>query len=137
MTSHTVYSKPPDGDARAGISPPDVAHLGYVIEADGLRLYFTGDPINTFSEHDGLVEAVAALKPDIGFMTTHPTEGEFPFFDGCVSMAKRIGLKTVVPAHRSCFVKRDYDPKEWAAKFSPDGPRPFIIPWNSHTIYAK
>lgn len=134
MTAHAVYAKPPGGDPRAGIKPPDVTHLGYVIEAGEVRLYFSGDEINTFADLDDLVNPVAALHPDIGFITTHPTEGEFPFFDGSVLMARRIGLKTVVPAHYACFVKRDYDPRKWAAQFPPDGPEPLIIPPNSHIV---
>ncbi len=135
ITVHAVYAKPPEGDPSADIGPPDVTHLGYVISGDGVNLYFSGDPINNFAEHDDLISAVAAHRPDVGFLTNHPTEGEFPFFDGCVKMAMRIGLKHVVPAHRSCFVTRDYDPEEWASNFPPDGPEPLIIERNSHIIY--
>jgi L-ascorbate metabolism protein UlaG (beta-lactamase superfamily) len=135
MTVHAVYAKPPDGDPAADIRPPDVTHLGYVIEIEGLRLYVSGDPINTFAEHAELVGAVAALKPDIGFLTNHPTEGEFPFFAGCVKMAQGTRLKHAVPAHRACFVKRDYDPQAWAAQFPADGPKPLIIPRNTSIVY--
>lgn len=135
MRLYAVYAKPPEGDPAAGISPPDVTHLGYVIETDGLKLYFSGDPINTFAERDDLIQPIAALKPDIGFLTNHPSEGEFPFYDGCVKMAQRIGLKHAVPSHRACFVKRDYEPREWAARFPVDGSKPLIIPRNSHIIY--
>lgn len=136
MTAHVVYAKPPGGDPKTGIAAPDVDHLGYVIETDGGKLYFSGDPINNFADNDDLVEAVANLKPDVGFLTTHPAEGEFPFFDGSVKMATRIGLSTAVPAHYACFVKRDYDPAEWAAQFPSDGPKPLIIPRNSHALYS-
>ena len=132
---HAFYSKPPAGDSAAGIQPPRVAHLGYVIEMEGIRLYYTGDAINTFADHEELIAPIAALKPDIGFLTTHPTEGEFPFFEGSVLLAQKLGLKTVVPSHYACFVKRDYDPQVWASLFPADGPRPLIIPWNSHIIY--
>lgn len=132
---HAVYAKPPDGDPSADIAPPDVTHLGFVIVCDGVRLYFSGDPINNFAEHDELISAVAAHKPDIGFLTNHPSEGEFPFFDGCVKMATRIGLKHAVPAHRACFVKRDYDPKEWTSHFPDAGPKPLIIERNTHVVY--
>ena len=135
MTAHAVYAKPPDGDPAAQIAPPDVTHLGYVIESDGPTLYFIGDPINTFAEHDQLIQAVADHQPEIGFLTNHPSEGEFPFYDGCRKMAQRIGLRHVVPAHYACFVKRDYDPKDWAAQFSDTGPQPLIIPRNSQIIY--
>ena len=135
LTVHAVYAKPPDGDASADIAPPDVTHLGYVIASNGVTLYFSGDPINNFAEHDALISVVAAYKPDIGFLTNHPTEGEFPFYDGCVKMATRIGLKHAVPVHRACFVTRDYDPNEWASNFPSDGPEPLIIERNSHIIY--
>lgn len=135
MKGYAVYAKPPQGDPKSGINPPDVTHLGYIIEADAIKLYFSGDEINTFADIDELVKPIADLHPDIGFITTHPTEGEFPFFEGSVKMAKRIGLKTVVPAHYSCFVKRDFDPNKWAEGFPSDGPKPLIIPPNSHVIY--
>ena len=135
LTVHAVYAKPPEGDASTDIDPPDVTHLGYVIVSNGVTLYFSGDPINNFAEHDELISAVAAHKPDVGFLTNHPTEGEFPFYDGCVKMATRIGLKHAVPAHRACFVTRDYDPNEWAANFPAGSPEPLIIQRNSYTIY--
>jgi L-ascorbate metabolism protein UlaG (beta-lactamase superfamily) len=135
MRAHAVWAKPPGGDPAAGIAPPDVAHLGYVLEAGAVRLYLTGDPIRTFAEHDDLVGAVAALAPQVGFMTTHPTEGEFPLFDGCAAMARRTGLARVVPVHRACFVKRDYDPEAWAAHFPAGGPAPLIIPRDSHMLF--
>jgi hypothetical protein len=99
-----------------------------------MRLYNGGDAVNTFAEHDEMVAPIAALKPDVGFLTTHPTEGEFPFFEGSVLLAQRLGLKTVVPSHYACFVKRTYDPQAWASLFPAEGPQPLIIPWNSHVI---
>ncbi|HRJ44343.1 MAG: MBL fold metallo-hydrolase [Caldilineaceae bacterium] len=134
---HAVYAKPPVGDPDAGISPPDVTHLGYVLIVDGVRLYFSGDPIHTFADHPALLQPIADLQPHIGFLTTHPSEGEFPFFAGCVKMAQAIGLRHAVPAHRACFVKRDYDPDQWAAHFPSPGPLPLIIPYNSHILYPS
>ena len=136
FTVHAVYAKPPAGDPSADIGAPDVTHLGYVIVSNGLTLYFSGDPINNFAEHDDLISAVAAHQPDIGFLTNHPTEGEFPFYDGCVKMATRIGLKHAVPVHRACFVTRDYDTAEWASNFPAGGPEPLIIERNSYIVYS-
>jgi L-ascorbate metabolism protein UlaG (beta-lactamase superfamily) len=135
MVAHAVYAKPPEGDPERGIKPPDVTHLGYVVEAGPVRVYISGDPIHTFPDLDALVQPVAALKPDIGLLTTHPSEGEFPFFEGSARMAQQIGLKTAVPAHYDCFVKRTYDPHEWAAQLPPGGPQPRIIPYNAWTVY--
>jgi L-ascorbate metabolism protein UlaG (beta-lactamase superfamily) len=132
---HAFYSKPPAGDPEAGIHSPDVTHLGYVIEMEGVKLYFTGDPINTFADLDELIAPIAALEPDIGFLTVHPTEGEFPFFAEGILLARKLGLKTAVPSHYACFVKRTFDPQAWAALFPASGPRPLIIPRNSHIVY--
>jgi L-ascorbate metabolism protein UlaG (beta-lactamase superfamily) len=137
MKAHAVYAKPPTGDPDADIGPPDVTHLGFVVEADGVSVYFSGDPINTFGDHEALVGAVADLDPDIGFLTNHPTEGEFPFFEGSVDMAFGIGLTHVGPAHYQCFVTRNYDPSKWAAQFPDEGPRPIVIPHNSHIVYPS
>ena len=135
MTTHAVWAKPEQGDPSHGIEPPDVRHLGYVVEAGTVRIYISGDCINTFAEQEGLLQPIAELKPDIGFLTTHPVEGEFPFFNGSVKMAEELGLKAAVPAHYECFVKRTYDPKEWAKLFPTDGPKPVIIPYNSAIVY--
>jgi len=132
---HAFYSKLPDGDPAAGIPPANGIHLGYVIEIGGIRVYNSGDLINNFADHDELIAPIAALKPEVGMLTTHPTEGEFPFFDGSVRMAVKLGLKAAIPAHYACFARRTYDPTEWAALFPADGPRPLIIPWNTHIIY--
>jgi len=135
VTVHAFYSKPPEGDPAAGIRPPDVTHLGYVIEMEGIKLYVTGDAINTLAEHDELLAPIAALQPDIGFLTTHPTEGEFPFFEGSIKLAQKLGLKAAAPSHYACFARRTFDPQAWAALFPPDGPKPLVIPWNSSIIY--
>jgi L-ascorbate metabolism protein UlaG (beta-lactamase superfamily) len=136
MRAHAVWAKPPHGAPEDGIKAPDVAHLGYVVDVGDHRVYISGDPINTFADHDELLDPIAALKPDIGFLTTHPSEGEFPFFEGSAKMATKLGLKTAVPAHYQCFVKRNYDPQEWASHLPADGPQPLIIPYNEAVIYT-
>ena len=135
LVVHAVYSKPPEGDPDEGIEPPNAVHLGFVIEIEGIRIYVTGDAINNLADREDLVAPVAALKPDIGFLTTHPTEGEFPFFEGSISLAQKLGLKVAVPSHYACFAKRTFDPQDWAALFPADGPKPLVIPWNSHVVY--
>lgn len=135
ITIHATWSKPPQGDPAAGIRSPDVTHLGYVLETEGVVLYNSGDLINTFADHDELIADVAGFHPQIGFLTTHPTEGEFPYFEGSATMARKIGLRTVVPSHYQCFTARNYDPEAWAAQFKEGDPEPLIIPWNSHILY--
>jgi L-ascorbate metabolism protein UlaG (beta-lactamase superfamily) len=137
VTVHVVWAKPPGGAPADNIKAPDVAHLGFVVEIGGTRVYISGDPINTFANYDELTQPIARLQPDIGFFTTHPTEGEFPFFDGSVKMVQRTGVKTAVPAHYQCFVKRNYDPADWDAQFPSDEVERLIIPYNSSVIYRK
>lgn len=134
MTAHAVYAKPPEGLPGDGIAPPDVTHLGYVLAAGGVRVYISGDPVNTFAEHQVLLAPIRALAPDIGLLTNHPSEGEFPFFAGSAKMAAALGLKAAVPAHYACFVARNYDPQEWAAALA--GVEPLIIPYNQSAVYA-
>ena len=135
MRAHAVWAKPPDGAPEDGIAAPDVTHLGFVIEAGGKRIYVSGDPINTFAEHDELTVPIAALKPEIGFLTTHPDEGEFPYFDGSAKTAQKLGLKVAVPAHYACFVKRTYDPNKWAAEVEAQGIETIIIPYDGSLVY--
>ena len=135
MNATAVWAKPPAGDPAAEIKPPDVPHLGYVVEAGPIRVYVSGDPINTFADHDGLIHPIAELKPHIGLLTTHPSEGEFPFFAGSIETALKLGLEAAVPAHYSCFVTRDYDPGEWTAMFPDHGPEPIVIPYDGSILY--
>jgi L-ascorbate 6-phosphate lactonase len=133
--AHFTYSKPPAGDPRAKIKPPDVTHLGVVLALrPAVRLYVSGDCINTFAELDELVAPVRKLAPQIGFLTCHPTEGEFPFFDGCAKMAQRIGVKTAFPSHYQCFVKRNYDPVEWAKAFEGSGVEPRTVGYDASAL---
>ena len=84
-----------------------------------------------------MLQPIADLQPDIGLLTTHPIEGEFPYFEGSIKMALKLGLKAAVPAHYACFVKRTYDPQVWAAGFPENGAKPLIIPYNSAIVYSK
>jgi L-ascorbate metabolism protein UlaG (beta-lactamase superfamily) len=135
-TIHAVSSKPLAGDPEEDIPAPDVEHLGYVIEIGSVRVYVSGDLIHTFSRHDELLMPIIQLKPDIGILTTHPTEGEFPDFKGSLEMAVKLGLKIAVPAHYGCFVKRTFDPSIWASGFPQQDPKPIIIPYNEAIIYC-
>lgn len=132
---HAVWSKPPEGIAEDSIPIPDTEHLGYVIEMGRVRIYISGDIIRTFSKHDDLLSPIIKLKPDIGFLTTHPTEGEFPDFAGSVEMAVKLGLKNAVPSHYDCFIKRTFDPAVWASGFFQPNPKPIIIAYNESIIY--
>jgi len=132
---NAVWAKPPAGDPDSGIDIPDVQHIGYVVEAAGVRVYLSGDPINNFAEHEALLKPITDLQPDIGILTTHPTEGEFPFFSGSVETALQLALPAVVPAHYDCFTKRTFNPADWADLFPEEGPEPLIIPYNEAIVF--
>jgi|APSaa5957512622_1039677.scaffolds.fasta_scaffold11466_3 L-ascorbate metabolism protein UlaG (beta-lactamase superfamily) len=134
MKVHAVWSKPPQGIPENDINPPDVQHLGYVVDTGDVRLYVSGDNVNTFGDHEALCGPIRALKPDIGFITTHPNEGEFPFFDGAAKIGSEIGLKTAVPSHYQCFIKRNYDPEELRPHLG--NVELLIIPYNQAVVYA-
>ena len=133
-TADAVWAKPPEGDPDAGIAPPDVQHLGYILKSGPIGLYVSGDPINNFADQDDLLGAVASHAPQIGILTTHPDEGEFPFFEGSVDMALKLGLEVVIPSHYQCFVTRTYDPNKWAAGFPMEGPLPMILSYNQSVV---
>ena len=135
ITAHAVWAKITEGVYEEDIKPADVQHLGYVVELGSVRAYVSGDTFNTLPDHDEVLHPIAALRPDIGFLTTHPTEGEFPFFAGSVEMALKLGLRAAVPSHYGCFVTRTYDPEEWADGFPEHGPQPIVIPYNGSVIY--
>lgn len=136
VTVYAVWAKPPDGLPEDDIRPPDVQHLGFIVEVGKIRVYISGDPVNTFAEHEELLAPIRALKPHIGLLTNHPKEGEFPYFDGSAKIAVEVKLKTAVPAHYACFVSRDYDPKKWAAHLPANGPKPLIIGYNQSVVYS-
>ncbi len=131
-----VFSKPPFGDPVAVIPPADTEHLGFVVDFGGVRVYVSGDPIHNFAHNEALTSAVAELQPHVGLLTSHPSEGEFPFFDGCAELASKVGLRVAVPAHYECFRDRNYDPAEWqAAIASGGGPATHIIPRQEHSLF--
>ena len=134
-TAYTVWAKPPEGLPQDDIAPPDVQHLGYVVDMGGVKVYVSGDPVNTFANHEALIQPVKSLAPDIGLLTNHPNEGEFPYFDGVARIATSLGLRSAVPAHYGCFTGRNYDPADWAAHLPNDGPKPLIIGYNQSVVY--
>ena len=75
-----------------------------------------------------------ALAPEVGLLTTHPDEGEFPDLDGAAKLASRVGLAVAVPSHYGCFVQRTFDPADFAARLV--GVQGLEIPYNQSIVYA-
>jgi len=134
MTAHAVWSKPPEGDPERGIDGPGVQHLGFVVDTGPVRIYISGDNINSFADLPAMMDPVRALSPQVGCLTNHPDEGEFPYFADCGRIATGLGLRAAIPSHYQCFVTRDYDPHEWATHIAPPV-RPLIIAYNQSVVY--
>ena len=135
VTADVVWAKPPEGDPESGIDPLNVQHLGYVLTFGAAILWISGDPINNFADQDEILSTISRHDPDIGIITTHPSEGEFPFFPGAVETALKLGLRVVIPAHYQCFTKRNYDPSEFVTAFPEAGPFPLVLPYNSAIVH--
>ena len=54
------WSKPKDGDPAHGIDPPNVRHLGYLIDTGSARVYISGDCINTMAQANDLCDELGA-----------------------------------------------------------------------------
>ena len=136
MKVHAVWSKPPEGLPEDDIAPPDVQHLGYVVDAGGVRVYISGDPAHSFAEHESLLKPVRDLKPDVGLLTCRPERSEFPSFEGAAKIAVEIGLQAAMAAHRGCFVGGDYSLDAWSELLTPDGPNPLLIDYNQSVVFS-
>ena len=115
-----------------------VVNSGEQIEIDTMKVdvVYAKPPVNTFAKHESLTAPIADKRPTVGFLTNHPTEGEFPYFDGCLQMAIGCGVQIACPSHYACFTERDYDPREWEAEFVAYGLPTRVIPRNSTTVFG-
>jgi L-ascorbate metabolism protein UlaG (beta-lactamase superfamily) len=89
-------------------------HLGYGISAGGLRLYHSGDCV----PFDGLVPAVAALRPDVLLLPVNGRDakrsaegvpGNFTLHEA-VDLARQVGAAFLVPHHFGMFAFNTCDP---------------------------
>jgi len=90
--------------------------LGYVIEIGGVRLWHSGDTI----PYDGMVEEVAALKPDIALLPVNGRSAEL-LANGvpgnlalaeAIAVAQGIGAQALVAHHFGMFSFNTADPAE-------------------------
>lgn len=102
--------------------------LGYVIEIGGLRLWHSGDTI----PYDGMIEEVAALKPDIALLPVNGRSAEL-LANGvpgnlalaeAIDITKAIGAKVLIAHHFGMFAFNTTDPAEIdRAAVTVQGPR--------------
>ncbi len=102
--------------------------LGYVIEIGGVRLWHSGDTI----PYDGMVEEVAALKPDIALLPVNGRSAEL-LANGvpgnlalaeAIDITRAIGARALVAHHFGMFSFNTADPAEIdRAAATTQGPR--------------
>jgi len=115
----------------------DVAHLGYIIELAGVKVYDTGDIMRGVTREPTLMEPLRRAAPDVALITASPTEEEFPDFDEASQLAVAIGARVAVPAHYGCFAKRTFDPSLFAERFWASATtRAEIIPYCGCLVYS-
>jgi L-ascorbate metabolism protein UlaG (beta-lactamase superfamily) len=136
MHVHTIWAKPPGGLPEDDIDPPDVQHLGFVVDTGVVRVYISGDPVHSFAEHESLLKPVRDLNPDVGFLTCHPQRSEFPSYEGAARMSVEIGLKAAMPTHHGCFVGGEEILQNWANHLPVDGPKPLWIDYNQAVVFT-
>ena len=55
-------------------------------------------------------------------------------FAGSVKHAQQVGVRVAFPSHYDCFVKRDYNPNEWAKGFAGTGIETRQVAYNQTTM---
>lgn len=105
---------------------PEVRFVAPAESAAALRACGV-DPsaINTVEAGDAAV---------IGTMTAHVVYAKPPDGDPD-NQIDPPDVRAAGPSHYSCFVTRDYDPREWATHVSDAGTEPLIIPYNQSIVY--
>lgn len=108
----------PTRAAHEALERDDEGHhrfLGYMIDADGLRIWHSGDCV----PFEGLVEEVAALKPDIALL---PVNGRRPelsargiagnfSLDEAVALTRAIGAGAAILHHYGLFAFNTESPE--------------------------
>jgi L-ascorbate 6-phosphate lactonase len=115
----------------------DVAHFGYLVECDGMKVYDTGDVMRGVTGEESLLAPLREAAPQVALITTSPTEEEFPDFAEAAKLAINIGARVAIPAHYHCFARRTFDPAPFVEQFpsTPDT-TPAVIPYCGCYLYS-
>lgn len=84
-----------------------VEAFGLIVEADGTRLYFSGDTL-----FDERLFEIAAYHPDITFICINGKLGNMNVTEA-ITVAEKIGAKTNVPTHYGMFASNTEDPEKF------------------------
>lgn len=115
--------------------------VGYLIEADGIRLYHSGDTL----VYSGLANHLHAFGPDILFLPINGTDARRnelhvpPNMSAAeaVALAKQIGTGTVIPHHYDMFTFNTADVNEFAHLATEAGVKFKVLQVGERYTYKK
>jgi L-ascorbate metabolism protein UlaG (beta-lactamase superfamily) len=112
LTVHSLPSAHPDFDFK-----PETGHafLGFVLQADGVTLYHSGDTL----AYDGLADKLRPFAPDVLFLPINGAQvpGTPPNMDAAeaIALAQSVGHGLVIPHHYDMFTFNTADVNAFAA----------------------
>jgi L-ascorbate 6-phosphate lactonase len=115
----TVYALPSAHPTFEYTAEGGYPFLGFLIEVDGLRLYFSGDTL----VYDGLAERLRAFQPDILFLPINGTDARRdalhvpPNMNAAeaVALVQAVGNGLVIPHHYDMFTFNTADVNDFVS----------------------
>ncbi len=105
-----------------------VEAFGLIVEADGVRLYFSGDTL-----FDEKLYEIASFNPDITFICINGKLGNMNVQEA-VDVATQIGAPINIPNHYGMFASNTEDPHRFTDNISGG----FIMDFNKdYTVYKQ
>lgn len=138
VTVHSIPSSHPDLDYSDEYGYP---FLGFVIQADGVTLYHSGDTVI----YDGLLERLQRLQPDIAFLPINGTDAQRaalhvpPNMNAreAVDLARAAGDMLIIPHHYDMFTFNTVDVVEFTAYADQQGQRYRVLHCGERYIWSK
>ena len=102
----------------------DVDSVGYIVEFDGCKLYFSGDTLFTTRT----ITSNAGMEPDLMFICINGKLGNMNAFEAA-SYCKLVGAKNAVPMHYDMIRHNTENPKEFVDAVSRIAPavKPHVL----------
>lgn len=109
--------------------------VGYVIQIDGLTLYFSGDTVLFYGMHD----IGARFDIDVAFLCINGQAGNMDIL-GALHTVKLTGPRTVVPNHYGMYADNTDTPEKFAWLLKqryPDRECVILTPGKQHIFHAR
>lgn len=138
VTIHSIPSAHPDLDYSDEYGYP---FLGFVIQADGVTLYHSGDTV----VHEGLLERLQRFQPDIAFLPINGTDAQRaalhvpPNMNAreAVDLARAAGKMLVIPHHYDMFTFNTVDVAEFMTYADQQGQAYRVLHCGERFIWSK